>query len=190
MRVEYTLLFYFICQVSNCIGFNFKLCNFLIPYKSNGMTCQLNMISFQTLSFTTQPKLQYTKIDPSLIGTTPLNLTNTISYQNTIMDAIENLEIALKKEIYNLKLRIDGIEKNVGTLQTGKSKTAVGNFVDSLAATTIEMNPRTVEICAVVSFFGIGTIIGFSLLDRLWLLGGIISAWWYDCLCIFLPLVY
>ena len=40
------------------------------------------------------------------------------------------------------------------------------------------MNARTVELCAIIGFFGIGVIVGASLLDRLWLLGGIGAAWW------------
>ena len=34
------------------------------------------------------------------------------------------------------------------------------------------MNARTVELCAVAAFFAAGTVVGASLLDRLWLLGG------------------
>ena len=40
------------------------------------------------------------------------------------------------------------------------------------------MNPRTVEICAAVGFFVIGGIAAASLLDRLWLLGGFVGAYW------------
>jgi hypothetical protein len=40
------------------------------------------------------------------------------------------------------------------------------------------MNAKSVELCAVFAFFSIGTIVGASLLDRLWLLGGIFAGWW------------
>ena len=51
---------------------------------------------------------------------------------------------------------------------SGKKRTGVSNFVESLQASTLAMNAKTVEICAVVTFFTIGTLVGASLLDRLW----------------------
>ncbi|KAJ1409263.1 hypothetical protein B484DRAFT_423373 [Ochromonadaceae sp. CCMP2298] len=50
--------------------------------------------------------------------------------------------------------------------------------MDALSRGQLQMTPRTVELCAMFSFFLIGIIIGASLLDRLWLLGGITGAWW------------
>ena len=37
---------------------------------------------------------------------------------------------------------------------------------------------RNIEICSIFGFFFIGIIIGWSLLDRLWLIGGITGAIW------------
>jgi len=96
----------------------------------------------------------------------------------SISTQIENLETQYKKDMSLLRNRLDAIERSIANIQVVKSKGAVGNFVESLAATTIEFNPRTVEILSSLSFFCIGAIIGASLLDRLWLFGGITAAWW------------
>jgi hypothetical protein len=89
-----------------------------------------------------------------------------------------DINAQLRRDLNLLRTRIDGIEKSLISIQTSKSKNAVGNFVESLTATTIELNPRTVEIFAIITFFGIGAVLGASLLDRLWLIGGIIGGWW------------
>ena len=83
---------------------------------------------------------------------------------------------SIKKDLNNIKNRLDSLERSILSIQSIKSKTTiVGHFVESLSASTIEINPKTVEICSIISFFFIGAIIGASLLDRLWLLGGIIG---------------
>ena len=75
--------------------------------------------------------------------------------------------ITLKKELTALKNRLEKVEKTA-VLMSGKKRTGVSNFVESLQASTLAMNAKTVEICAVVTFFTIGTLVGASLLDRLW----------------------
>jgi hypothetical protein len=50
--------------------------------------------------------------------------------------------------------------------------------MEEITPVSLEMTARTVEICSVIAFAGIGSVIGSSLLDRLWLLGGIMAAWW------------
>jgi hypothetical protein len=74
---------------------------------------------------------------------------------------------SMKKELVTLKSRLDKVEKSA-LLLGGKKRTGVSDFVESLQANTMAMNAKTVEICAVVTFFTIGTVVGASLLDRLW----------------------
>jgi hypothetical protein len=73
----------------------------------------------------------------------------------------------MKKELVTLKSRLEKVEKSA-LLLSGKKRTGVSDFVESLQANTMAMNAKTVEICAVVTFFTIGTVVGASLLDRLW----------------------
>ena len=51
---------------------------------------------------------------------------------------------------------MEKVEKTA-VLMSGKKRTGVSNFVESLQASTLAMNAKTVEICAVVTFFTIGT---------------------------------
>jgi hypothetical protein len=74
---------------------------------------------------------------------------------------------SMKKELVTLKSRLEKVEKSA-LLLGGKKRTGVSDFVESLQANTMAMNAKTVEICAVVTFFTIGTVVGASLLDRLW----------------------
>lgn len=73
----------------------------------------------------------------------------------------------LKKELIAMKTRLDKVEKSA-LLMSGKKRTGVSNFVESLQASTLAMNAKTVEVCAVITFFTVGTVVGASLLDRLW----------------------
>ena len=75
--------------------------------------------------------------------------------------------MTLKKELTALRTRVEKVEKSA-LLLSGKRRTSVSDFVESLQANTMAMNAKTVEMCAVVTFFTIGTIVGASLLDRLW----------------------
>eukprot|EP01031_Cornospumella_fuschlensis_P025537 gene25537-30833_t len=87
-----------------------------------------------------------------------------------------------RKELAVLRSRVEKLEKTISSLSSNQVKakqpTAVNSFVDAITANTIQMNSKTVEICAVTSYFLLGMLIGYSLFDRLWLLGGIAGAWW------------
>jgi len=94
------------------------------------------------------------------------------------------------RELAAIKSRLDKLEKSISTgllvsspssLYKAKTTTAVGGWIDSLgglAANTITINPQVVEWCSTAGFFFIGALIGASMLDRLWLLGGIAMAYW------------
>jgi len=85
----------------------------------------------------------------------------------------------VKREVISLKQRVDKLEKTVATNNpSGTAKTAVSSFIDSLSANTIPMSARTIEICSIIAFFFIGVIIGASLIDRLWLIGGVTFSSW------------
>eukprot|EP00981_Chlorochromonas_danica_P013339 scaffold6187_cov168-Ochromonas_danica.AAC.3 len=98
---------------------------------------------------------------------------------------------SIRKEINSLRIRMERLEKTLSSLSsassssssssTGISKganTAVGHFMDAISAGTITFNAKTVEICAIIAFFSIGVVMGYSLLDRLWFIGGVLGAWW------------
>lgn len=91
----------------------------------------------------------------------PLSKNTTVGYKGTTQQE--------QKDIAVLKSRVDKIEKTVAAYYKPK----VGQSIPQIA-----LNSRTVELSAIVSFFFIGTLIGASLLDRLWLLGGISMAYW------------
>lgn len=100
-------------------------------------------------------------------------------------------------ELNELKLRLDKLEKSLATLTTGyqqgsgsttggggggvglsSTKSSVADWMGAFNRGQLPMSPKTVERCSIVCFFVIGILIGASLLDRLWLLGGIMTAWW------------
>jgi len=92
---------------------------------------------------------------------------------------VVGVDATIKKDIVLLKNRLEKLEKEQLRLSLGQTqKSTVTTFIDSLAASTLAMNARTVELCAIIGFFWIGVLVGTSLLDRLWLLGGIGAAWW------------
>ena len=87
---------------------------------------------------------------------------------NTIIVPVVSGEaLTLKKELTALRTRVEKVEKSA-LLISSKRRTGVSDFVESLQANTMAMNAKTVEMCAVFTFFSIGTIVGASLLDRLW----------------------
>lgn len=87
----------------------------------------------------------------------------------------------LKNDVELLKFRLEKLEKLLvtnGNVVT-KTKSSVTTFIDSITATkTIEINPKTVEICSIVSSFFIGIIVARTIYDRLWFVGGLGSAYW------------
>ena len=86
----------------------------------------------------------------------------------------------MRKDIVLIKSKLEKLEKAVDYIAQSKSSkiSTVGSFIDSLSANTLKMDTKTVEICSIISCFLVGTVIGASLLDRLWLLSGIVSAYW------------
>jgi len=95
-------------------------------------------------------------------------------------------------ELNELKLRLDKLEKTLAALTTdyqpssgsavglslSSTKSSVADLMGAFNRGQLPMSPKTVERCSIVCFFAIGILIGASLLDRLWLLGGIVTAWW------------
>ena len=86
------------------------------------------------------------------------------------------LDENLKRELNQVKVRLDRLEK----LQFTRSRSTVDNFIESLKAS---VNPAPIDTifvrnCAIISFFMIGMIIGKSIFDKFWLLGGIVGFWW------------
>lgn len=67
----------------------------------------------------------------------------------------------VNKDLANIKQRLDKLEKLSSLNQPlPKSKTSVEKFIDSLAADTLAMNPKSIEICASFGFFVVGSILG------------------------------
>ena len=89
----------------------------------------------------------------------------------------------IAEEISQLKKRVNSMEKSIlsGKPYQGKNpstKSAAGKWVDGVTTQTIPMSRRTIQICSIISFAFIGMIVGASLLDRLWLLGGVAGSYW------------
>ena len=97
----------------------------------------------------------------------------------------------LSKELSVVQKRLEKVEKALGggLTRSGAGIAAGGipgtqvsknlnSVIDSLMFSTIQLNPKTVEVCATAGFFLIGALLGASLLDRLWLLGGLGLAYW------------
>ena len=73
--------------------------------------------------------------------------------------------------------RLETLEKQA-MIPTPKQKSVTDSFVDSLKTDLLELSPKTIEICSTCGFFLTGCVLGASLLDRLWLIGGVIGAYW------------
>lgn len=106
------------------------------------------------------------------LGITSLS---TVEYNPEYIQPLLDSPTSLRKDINSLKTRVDKIEKIV---YKTRPSDGVTDFVKSLPTNMLEFNVKTVEKCSVFSFFLIGTILGASLFDRLWLLGGIVMGWW------------
>eukprot|EP01041_Mallomonas_annulata_P003278 gene3278-6490_t len=87
-------------------------------------------------------------------------------------------DFQIRKDLNSIIQRLDKLEKTVSSAQLVKNKTPVEHLLNSLTANTFAINPKNVEVCSIISFFFIGIIVGASLLDRLWLLGGIVASLW------------
>lgn len=96
-------------------------------------------------------------------------------------------------EANEIKLRLSNLEKKVIAMASNmnrKERTVMsasgfnsislsGNqVIGALNRAQLPLTPRTVEICSIASFFVVGMVIGRSLFDRLWLVGGVASACW------------
>jgi hypothetical protein len=92
-------------------------------------------------------------------------------------------------EALEMRVRVNRLERRVSALSEATESNRKGiNFdpitssgtevVSALTRKKLLITPRTVEICAVAVFFLVGAVIGRSLLDRLWLVGGIGTACW------------
>ena len=80
--------------------------------------------------------------------------------------------VSISTEDYaSLNKRLERLEKQA-MIPTPKQKSATDSFVDSLKMDLLELSPKTIEICSTCGFFVFGCILGASLLDRLWLVGG------------------
>lgn len=98
--------------------------------------------------------------------------------ENNSLELINNIpevsiEEILRKDLVSLKYRVDRIEKafnNPNNLYKQPLGT-VSNFIESITANTMELNAQNIEICSIIGFFGIGSIIGIVTWDRLWLIG-------------------
>lgn len=145
----------------------------------NSFVPSVKLSSIEPLSLIQQVQTQLPVPSPALkTGINPVFASANEYIQNFFTNTNSSSEVL--KELIQLKNRVDKLEKRAITTQPlPKPKSNVEKFVDSvLSADLLEMNPRTVEICAMIGCFTLGSIISASLLDRLWLLGGIFSAYW------------
>jgi len=98
-----------------------------------------------------------------------------------IQETRANIE-ALKRKVETME---NMLSSNTGpgassTLQEKKIKAAneLDDFMDSLKMKQLELSKENIQKCAIFSFFLIGCAVISSVYHRLWLLGGIIGAWW------------
>ena len=85
---------------------------------------------------------------------------------------------ALAREVATLKGRVAVLEKSVGTGGSSYSTSGASLMLDGLSQSNFRISTRNVEMCGTVGFFLIGAVVGASLLDRLWLIGGAMGAYW------------
>lgn len=77
----------------------------------------------------------------------------------------------LKKDLVLLKSRIEKLEK----VTSARSIFDLSTWFDGKS---IGLNKRTIEVCSIISFFFIGSILASTIFDRLWFVGGLLTAWW------------
>ena len=104
---------------------------------------------------------------------------NSIDNINDKASVIRDMD-SVCKEVDTLKYKVAYLEKQLTSNQlvASKGSKTPQSFADKLAANTFELSARNVEICAIVSCFFIGLTLGASLLDRLWLVGGVFGAYY------------
>jgi hypothetical protein len=101
------------------------------------------------------------------------------------------------EKIDTIQRKVDALEKALGdpkTLKGGRdassskylsakdkklqAQTEMDDFMKSLKMQQMSLSPQNVERCAMLVFFGLGSIIGSSIFHRFWLLGGLVGSWW------------
>eukprot|EP00607_Mallomonas_marina_P009548 CAMPEP_0182419514 /NCGR_PEP_ID=MMETSP1167-20130531/3944_1 /TAXON_ID=2988 /ORGANISM="Mallomonas Sp, Strain CCMP3275" /LENGTH=211 /DNA_ID=CAMNT_0024594483 /DNA_START=396 /DNA_END=1028 /DNA_ORIENTATION=- len=70
--------------------------------------------------------------------------------------------------------RLDKLEKAVSQ-NPKNSKTAFEKMMHSFSVDTFTLNPQNIQTCSVIGCFFLGTAAGYALLDRLWLLFGLLG---------------
>eukprot|EP01040_Poterioochromonas_malhamensis_P012686 gene12686-13894_t len=165
-------------------------------------TLQYFTNSNRTLTSTSANFLKKLPKDASFPPFVQLTVTN----DSVAFQASNTYEInALKQDVSTIKSKMDKIEKTLDQLSsmsspsstslttnyglapmfasasTGQLSAKTNNFVGAISALTspsLSFDAKTIETCGIVVFFGLGSVLGASLFDRLWLIGGIITAYW------------
>jgi len=84
---------------------------------------------------------------------------------------------SLAKDVAALKVKVAALEMALASGGTGLSS-GRGRASTGLKTSNFAITAKTVDMCGVVSFTIIGVFVGASLLDRLWLLGGVAGGYW------------
>lgn len=164
------------CYAYNAIGSSRNWVNSDKCSSRNVMSLSSSGKSMLQPSFPSSPSISSSS---SILPTSSTGFSQNENENSSIGPVVVGVDASIKKDLALLRNRLEKIEKEQLRLSLGQTqKSSVTTFIDSLAASTLAMNARTVELCAIVGFFGIGVLVGASLLDRLWLLGGIGAAWW------------
>lgn len=89
------------------------------------------------------------------------------------------LDVAtLAKELALLKAKVAQLERGSSSWAKGTTNSGGARVADGFTTATFTISPRNVERCGVGGFFVLGSIVGASLLDRLWLIGGLAAGYW------------
>lgn len=78
-------------------------------------------------------------------------------------------------DVKELLQRIDRLESQV---KYSKPIDPVQSWFGAWHLNMMELSAQSVEICSIISMSFIGCILGWSLLDRFWLISGVLSGWW------------
>jgi hypothetical protein len=112
------------------------------------------------------------------------------NFNNSDVKSDEYFAESILREYQFLKTRVEKLERSLNSWSSSattssssltastKVKGSMESFLDAIATPTIEINSKTIEIVSIITCFTFGALIGASLLDRLWLLGGLFGAYW------------
>lgn len=150
------------------------------PSRSSGDTKQVQ--NNATLSSTsTSSSSTNNKGLVGMVGGLPVIKSTRSNATDPLMAKLDETQSQLRV----LNQRIIQIEKTIqkggsayGAYGSKKASEEVGDFVSSLKMKQLALNPTNVERCALFAFAIIGTLVAFSVFDRLWLVGGIFSSYW------------